>query len=81
MNVFVFILMFLFVPDTSGYTLEELDYVFAVPTRRFISYQIRKVLPWALRRYLLFRRGEHLEPLYQFQRSGRQVPARDATVA
>jgi hypothetical protein len=43
MNVCVFILMFLFVPDTSGYTLEELDYVFAVPTRRFISYQIRQV--------------------------------------
>ncbi|KIX97433.1 uncharacterized protein Z520_06885 [Fonsecaea multimorphosa CBS 102226] len=74
MNVLVFILMFLFVPDTSGYTLEELDYVFAVPTRRFISYQIKKVLPWTLRRYFLFRRGEHLEPLYHFERSGQQVP-------
>ncbi|KIW95021.1 uncharacterized protein Z519_05001 [Cladophialophora bantiana CBS 173.52] len=72
MNLFVFILMFLFVPDTSGYTLEELDYVFAVPTRRFISYQLRKVLPWALRRYLLFRRGERLEALYHFERSDQQ---------
>ncbi|KIW63879.1 hypothetical protein PV04_08849 [Phialophora macrospora] len=78
MNVCVFILMFLFVPDTSGYTLEELDYVFAVPTRRFISYQITKVLPWAVRRYLLFKRGERLVPLYQFERSGQPRPQAQA---
>lgn len=39
----MFILIFLFVPDTSRYTLEELDYIFAVPTRRFINYQVRTV--------------------------------------
>ncbi|KIW21670.1 hypothetical protein PV08_02250 [Exophiala spinifera] len=72
MNSFVLILIFLFVPDTSGYTLEELDYVFAVPTRQFVNYQVKKVLPWALRRYLFFRRGEDLEPLCRFERSDQQ---------
>ena len=43
MNLVVFVLMFLFVPDTSGYTLEELDYVFAVPSRQFITYQVTKL--------------------------------------
>ncbi|KAK5231032.1 hypothetical protein LTR72_000212 [Exophiala xenobiotica] len=73
MNLLVFILIFLFVPDTSRYTLEELDYIFAVPTHRFISYQLKKVLPWAARRYLFFKRGERLEPLYHFVGRDEQI--------
>ena len=42
MNMVVFVSMFLFVPDTSGYTLEELDHVFAVTSRQFITYQVTK---------------------------------------
>ncbi|RFU30587.1 hypothetical protein B7463_g5716, partial [Scytalidium lignicola] len=73
MNILVFILIFLFVPDTSRYTLEELDYIFAVPSRRFISYQFRKVLPWAWKRYVLFKRNEKLEPLFHFERGQEQT--------
>lgn len=45
-------------------TLEELDYIFGVPTRRQVAYQIRTWLPWAGKRHLFFQRGARLEPLY-----------------
>lgn len=45
-------------------TLEELDYIFGVPTRRHVAYQIRTWLPWAVKRHLFFQRGARLEPLY-----------------
>jgi hypothetical protein len=40
---------------------------------RFLFFPILiriQVLPWAVRRYLLFKRGERLAPLYRFERSG-----------
>lgn len=46
-------------------TLEELDYVFSVSTRRHISYQVGTWLPWWIKRYLLFQRDAKLEPLYK----------------
>ena len=66
MNVLAFILIFLFVPETKQRTLEELDYVFAVPTRKFIAYQFTQTLPHWIQRYVLFNRNHRLEPLYQF---------------
>jgi hypothetical protein len=38
-------MIFLFVPETKQRTLEELDYVFGVPTRIHIHYQLFKALP------------------------------------
>ena len=51
--------------ETKQRTLEELDYVFAVPTRRFIGYQVKTFLPYWLKRYVFFRKTQ-LEPLYNF---------------
>lgn len=66
LNVTALVLIFLFVPETKQRTLEELDYVFAVPTRTHVNYQLTKALPWWFNRYILRRKGASLQPLYQF---------------
>jgi len=48
-------------------TLEELDYVFAVPTRRHAAYQLHTWLPWFIKRWVFFDRKAELRPLYQLQ--------------
>lgn len=69
LNVTAFVLIFLFVPETKQRTLEELDYVFAVPTRTHMKYQLFKSLPWWFKTQILRRKGLVLEPLYQFDGS------------
>jgi hypothetical protein len=66
MNVLALCMIFLWVPETKQRTLEELDYIFAVPTRVHIRYQLTKALPWWIKRYVLMRKGPGLEPLYHF---------------
>ncbi|KAI9696266.1 MAG: hypothetical protein M1836_005819 [Candelina mexicana] len=66
LNVLALILIFLFVPETKQRTLEELDYVFAVPTRTHASYQVTKALPYWFKKYI-FRQNVVLEPLYHFE--------------
>ncbi|KAI0376357.1 hypothetical protein F5Y04DRAFT_286005 [Hypomontagnella monticulosa] len=63
-NLVAVIMIFFLVPETKQRTLEELDYVFAVPNRKFASYQVTKALPWWFKRYCLFQRNAVLEPLY-----------------
>lgn len=67
-NLVSFVLIVLCVPETKQRTLEELDYVFAVPTRIFIKYQVKTWLPWFIKRHVLFNREAKLEPLYHFDR-------------
>ncbi|KAH8773472.1 hypothetical protein F5883DRAFT_627955 [Diaporthe sp. PMI_573] len=73
LNLIAFAMVFLCVPETKQRTLEELDYIFAVPTRTFINYQMRTWLPWFFKRHVLLNRGAKLEPLYQFDLVGRTV--------
>jgi hypothetical protein len=60
LNVVAFFLIFFFVPETAGATLgsdsaqginyislEELNYIFDVPTKKHITYQVRVMVPWA----------------------------------
>lgn len=61
-------MIFLFVPETKQRTLEELDYVFGLPTSKFIAYQTGKALPWWIKRHLLFQKDAKLEPLYHFDK-------------
>jgi sugar porter (SP) family MFS transporter len=65
LNVVAFVMIFFFVPETKQRTLEELDYVFAVPTRTFGKYQMSKAAPYWFKRWILFRKDATLEPLYQ----------------
>jgi hypothetical protein len=54
-------------PETKQHALEELDYIFAVPTRTFMRHQLFSVLPWWFRRYILRRKGEVCPSLYAFE--------------
>ncbi|OAF62433.1 hypothetical protein VC83_00844 [Pseudogymnoascus destructans] len=45
----------LVVPETKQRTLEELDYIFAVPTRTHMHYQVTKALPWFFNKYIMRR--------------------------
>ncbi|KAF9458096.1 hypothetical protein BDZ94DRAFT_150646 [Collybia nuda] len=65
MNVVALIMIFFLMPETKQRTLEELDYVFAVPTSRHISYQLNTFLPYFIHRYIFFRKAQ-LMPLYNF---------------
>jgi len=65
LNVCALVMIFFLMPETKQRTLEELDYVFAVPTSRHVSYQAKKFLPYWIKRYILFKNVE-LEPLYNF---------------
>lgn len=59
LNVLAFLLIFFLMPETAGATLskeegslnyislEELNYIFGVPTLKHISYQLVHVVPWA----------------------------------
>ena len=67
LNVTALVMIFLWVPETKQRTLEELDYVFAVPTRTHMRYQVTKALPWWIKRYILRQKGAKLEPLYRFE--------------
>ncbi|KAL2673531.1 hypothetical protein Neosp_011973 [[Neocosmospora] mangrovei] len=67
LNIVALVAIFLFMPETSKRSLEELDYVFAVPTTVHAKYQLIKVLPWWSKRYVL-RQKDAVEPqLYHFE--------------
>ncbi|KAI0847238.1 hypothetical protein F5Y00DRAFT_242063 [Daldinia vernicosa] len=63
-NFVALIMIFFLVPETKQRTLEELDYVFAVPNRKFAQYQVTKALPYGIKRWVFFQRNAVLEPLY-----------------
>lgn len=57
--------------ETKQKTLEELDYVFAVPTLTFAKYQLTEALPYWFKRWILFQRKATLRPLYKEERHSR----------
>ncbi|KAL6246773.1 hypothetical protein RBB50_006080 [Rhinocladiella similis] len=66
LNMIALLMIFLWVPETKQRSLEELDYIFAVPTRRFIKYNTGTWLPWFIKRYIFFNKNAELKPLYHF---------------
>jgi len=70
LNVTAFVLIFFWVPETKQRTLEELDYIFAVPTRTHAKYQLTKTLPYWFKRYVFMSESAVLEPLYHFEARG-----------
>lgn len=65
LNMLAFVVIFFIVPETMKRTLEELDFIFGVPTRRHICYQVGTWLPWFIKKYIFFQRKAKLEPLYK----------------
>lgn len=63
-NLIGFCLVLLFVPETKGKTLEELDQVFSVPTHIHAAYGLRQI-GYFFRKYLL---RQHVEPEILYQR-------------
>jgi hypothetical protein len=82
------ILIFFLVPETAGATLgteegnlnyislEELNYIFGVRTRKHIEYQVKKVVPWAWGYYVRRRPEDRVrstpELLYTWVRSQKE---------
>lgn len=68
LDALAFLLVWLFVPGTERQvaTMEEMNYVFGVATRRHLNYQLTEVAPWCLDHYVRRRRGVDLEPLYRY---------------
>lgn len=66
LNFIAFWMIFLWLPETKQRTLEELDYVFAVPTRTHMKYQSGTVGPWFVKKYILRRQGLPDPELYKF---------------
>ena len=56
MNVIAFVLVYLLVEETRRVSLEDLDAIYGRPKSEFIRYQLRKHLPWVMRRIFLFQR-------------------------
>ncbi|KAF2171108.1 hypothetical protein M409DRAFT_64087 [Zasmidium cellare ATCC 36951] len=81
LNLVAFVMIFLFVPETKQRTLEELDYIFAVPTNKFISYQTGKAAPWWFKRWILWQRNVKLEPLYTFDHVMEEATSRKVSIA
>jgi len=71
-NIVALVMIFLWVPETKQRTLEELDYIFAVPTRTHMRYQITKALPYFIHRCIFMRKDAVLEPLYHFETNSDQ---------
>ncbi|KAK8233456.1 sugar porter family MFS transporter [Phyllosticta capitalensis] len=68
LNILALLMIFHFVPETKQRTLEELDYVFAVPTRTHASFQLYQMLPYFVKRYTLRRKGLVKPQLYHFEK-------------
>ena len=70
-----FLLVLLFVPETKQLSLEELDSVFSVPTRKHATYQVRH-LGWVIRKYFLCggSRISPMEPLYVHEGAKTEMP-------
>lgn len=66
LNLTALVMIFFWVPETKQRTLEELDYVFAVPTRTHMNYQLTKALPYFIKRHVMRNKSATLEPLYHF---------------
>lgn len=70
LNVLAFFLIFFFLPETKEKSLEQLDYVFGVPTRKHASFQGSQQFPWWFKRYIMQRKGVPEPQLYHFEDTG-----------
>ncbi|KAF4581983.1 sugar porter (SP) family MFS transporter [Ophiocordyceps camponoti-floridani] len=78
-NIMALLMIFLWLPETKQRTLEELDYIFGVPTRVFMRYQVTKALPWWYKRWILRRKDVTLEPLYRLDVADHEEEEQDST--
>lgn len=63
-NLIGFVMVLLFMPETKGKTLEELDQVFSVPTRLHAAWGLRQI-PYFFKRYIFRQKDLKPEVLYE----------------
>ena len=77
LNLIAFFMILAWLPETKQRSLEELDYVFAVPTRTHMRYQLGQVVPYWFKTTVLRRKGLTSPVLYKFGNSDDYVPAQN----
>jgi len=83
-NLIALVMIFLFVPETKQRTLEELDYIFAIPQRTFMRHQCFTVLPWWIKTWILRKKIGPCPALWSFEghdEKEQQEAVRRASVA
>ncbi|KAJ4185321.1 hypothetical protein NW767_012967 [Fusarium falciforme] len=65
LNLVAWAMIFCFVRETKQMTLEEIDQVFSVPTKSFISYELRVWLPYFIKRHVLRQKIEKPAPIIE----------------
>ncbi|KAL2412300.1 Polyol transporter 5 [Exophiala dermatitidis] len=66
LNICALVMIFLWLPETKQRTLEELDYIFAIPTRTFMKHQVGTVLPWWIKTTIFRRKIGPCPALWSF---------------
>ncbi|RMZ83128.1 hypothetical protein DV738_g1249, partial [Chaetothyriales sp. CBS 135597] len=66
LNFIAFWMILMWLPETKQRSLEELDYIFAVPTRTHMNFQLGKAMPYWIKTYILRRKGLTKPELYHF---------------
>lgn len=69
MNFLAFWMIALWLPETKQRTLEELDYVFAVSTRKHMKFQVTKAAPHFIKSKVLRKQGLEKPELYHFDQA------------
>ncbi|EME44989.1 hypothetical protein DOTSEDRAFT_170095 [Dothistroma septosporum NZE10] len=57
LNLIAWFMIFCFVRETKQLTLEEIDQVFSIPTKKFIGYESTVWLPYFIKRYVFFNKN------------------------
>ncbi|KAH8714141.1 MFS transporter [Ilyonectria robusta] len=65
LNLIAWFMIFCFVRETKQLTLEELDQVFSVPTKDFISYETKVWLPYFVKRHIFRQNIEKPPPIIE----------------
>ncbi|RAL09352.1 putative facilitated glucose transporter [Aspergillus homomorphus CBS 101889] len=77
LNLIAWFMIFCFVRETKQLTLEEIDQVFSVPTKKFLHHELTVWLPWFIKRYIFRRKIERPPPIIATAGMGAQ---RDVSV-
>ncbi|KAK4942676.1 hypothetical protein LTR10_017625 [Elasticomyces elasticus] len=65
LNLVAWFMIFCFVRETKQLTLEELDQVFSVPTKSFITHELTVSLPYFMKRYIFRQRIAKPPPIIE----------------
>lgn len=63
LNLIAWGMIFCFVRETKQLTLEEIDQVFSVPTKKFIGYEATVWLPYFIKRHIFRQKIEKPPPI------------------